>query len=254
MDLHVIFAGLCLFVPNQTDKKMRILMPSHHEGGTHVDPHVVKLNYQGGTPDLRMEEWFLDLSKAGGLGSTLTVQDCVLDVGVRAQRKVDSQQWGKNARKSVVSHVILPPASKIVPGPLVNWKVIVKKANGTVISETPLNLTHQLTYIIKDVDVAFFKTWQREPLRPRGGATPQALPEPIPNGNTLILELSHVPVKDVPLNKGDESTHFQAFHNVFKVQPGQKAHVFLNEDPKVARTNFGGSPFNCMLAQSDPEP
>ncbi|HEU0080354.1 MAG TPA: hypothetical protein VFQ76_22085 [Longimicrobiaceae bacterium] len=257
MDLHVKFTGLCLFVPDVTARRMRVLIPSHHEGGAHVDPHEVKLNYRGGTPNLDMEKWFLDLSGAGGTGDKLTVGDFALDAGARAERRVDSKQWSKDARKSIVSHVTLPRASELEPGRPVNWLVRIMQPDGTVVDEFPRDLTHHVTYVIKDVDAGYFKTWQRHPLRPKSGDVPEHLPEPIPTGDIIILEVTHLPKTNVPLKKGQESTHFQAFHNVFKVFPGKKAHVFLNEDPPKDTEDppsvVGGSPFNCMLAQSQPE-
>jgi hypothetical protein len=250
MDLHVTFTGLCLFVRDPTSSNMHVLMPGTGAGGGggHVGKHHVALDYPGGIP-LDMEGWTLDLSGLGSTGGGMLPPSQIIDVGRLAGKGVHKEQFGldPDPPNSVAARITLPPVKHFEPGETATWTV--EPEDGTAGGE--VTLTHDVTCVVEGINHAAFR-WERKKLV--SGDVDELL-RPRPMGNVVTLLVRHLPHVPEVLTPNAESKHFQAYLKVFR---GKVKHAKLKlklpppSGRGAAAPIFGGSPFNCMLAQSDP--
>jgi len=244
MDLTVKFTGLCMFVRDPSRTCTHVLMPDS-PAGPHF--HELSLEYNGLRGKLDLRHRVLDLSGAGGTGMGVDVPTAVLDAGAPADLEVDAQQWSARPRSTVVSRVTLPPFNRVDPGLRAKWNVRIKReADGTTLSAADRRLVHEITWTVNDVSSAFFDTWTLDPL-PADRARP-SLQLPRPTGTTARLEIRHAPASQPPTHRDDEAPHFGMFYPIFETRPEKRPHPYLGEEPPEK----GGSPFNCILAQSPP--
>lgn len=246
MDLLVTFTGLFMFVRDPGGKRVHALVPATPPGDDHH--HDLTLEYRGLDRKVDLTHWRLDLSGAGGTGKAVDVPDEVLDAGTLAELRVDSKQWSDTPRDTVIARVTLPPFHKVVATKPVKWDVrVLPERSKSVLSDVERYLTHELTWRVPNVDQAFFDTWQLVPL-PGNTSRPKDLPRP--DLTVARIYIQHVPTKPPETHKGDEAPHFHLFYSVFNASPNKRPHPYLDEEPE---TVVGGSPFNCILAQSPPE-
>ncbi|HET7462948.1 MAG TPA: hypothetical protein VFJ82_16975, partial [Longimicrobium sp.] len=128
MDLTVKFTGLCMFVTEPGGKRVHVLMPTTPSRGQHHHDITLKIVEAGVTYDLR--HWVLDLSGAGGKGTSIRVADEVLDAGTPAYACVDAKQWSDKPRHTVVARVTLPPFNEMTFDQVVEWDVRVIREGG----------------------------------------------------------------------------------------------------------------------------
>ncbi|HEX2094876.1 MAG TPA: hypothetical protein VHG28_20925 [Longimicrobiaceae bacterium] len=241
MDLYVTFTGLCLFVRDRSTRNLHVLMPGTGTGagGPHVEAHLATLDYPGGIPDLDMRDWALDLSGLGGTGMEERAPDTVVDVGALAGKGIDREQLGSGPRSTVASRITLPPRVRFESGETAEWTVV--RDDGT---RRDVILTHDVTCRVQSVRAGRFR-WVREPLR--GMTRSQELRRPRPMGDAIVLFVRHLPIVPSETLVGSGAVHFKHYFSVFK-PPVRTAQLILKRPP-----SRGGSPFNCMLAQSESE-
>lgn len=263
MDLHVIFRGMCLFVPAQNGVHVAVIFPETSGHHPSHPPHRPLLSYKGIQPRPlpRSALHFAGLA-AGGPPLTAPIPH-LLRAGEIANKKVSPGKLGDHPGATVATRVTLPAPNKFVPGRLV-WFTRVE--NGVT---KCLELTHQVTLEYHDVNGNVMP--RAKELGNPGNF--QHLPEPQANGNVIQVEVTHLPDFDIPICPGEEITHSHMYYHFLEAPHDS---LFLDEKPTTSSRNCGpwfpfcgpphpvpedldamekerwssSSAFNCMLAQA----
>jgi hypothetical protein len=260
MELRVEIIGLCLLVPEPKHDRLHVLLPSTeghagHRPGAGVPKHVLDVKLRKIPPGFRMKGHVLDVTGGGASGPELELPDTLLRVDELAKQQLPAGQIGDAPDASVAARVTLPLRGTIVPPEtVVNWRLTEEEGPG-------VPLMHKLTLIVPGVQP---QGWSHRPLRRPGELPQQYAPDPDDDG-VIRLTIKHTQVPEPIFKKDYPADHVEAYYRILG-SGATGPTPYLNEEPPATVTGggghksleppppWGGTPFNCMLAQTDPPP
>lgn len=244
MEIHITFVGLCLFVPERD--RVHVLLPN--TGGDHR--HDPQIFYAGiGIKSSSLNRFSLDLTDLHAGGATQPLPN-VLDVEAVVGGPIPPDTAGNDAGQKVAVRITLPLADAVDPGDTAVWRV--ETEDGQVRDH---ELTHQLTWIIRDGDICNVD-WVRTPLSGGGGGTERlGLPIPDPDG-VVRIHVLHLPDHPHVVKVNEEAPHPQFFYALSN-KPGKNPTLQSPPSPLCGRKALSPddagraeTAYNCMLGKT----
>jgi hypothetical protein len=175
---------------------------------------------------------------------------------------MDRQQLDadKTPRRSLISRITLPPASKITPSPGAIWKL------GSLLPE---EMTYQISWITKVQLAPGEAPMLNWTLKPLAGGASQPLPPLKPKSGRLVVEIVHAPENEqTPRpHPGLEAFHFKAHYKLFdggfegpnpklisELPEATEAGLPETEDVEGWLEVLGSNPYTCLAARAEAEP
>ncbi|HEX6909558.1 MAG TPA: hypothetical protein VF142_04165 [Longimicrobium sp.] len=274
MDLHIIFRGLCLFVPAKNGKHVDVLFPetSHHAPHDPDHVHHPLVAYKGLSSPHKLLKRALHFGGAlgAGTGTIPAVIPHLLRAGEIANKKVPPGQLGGHPDAKVATHIRVPAPDDRVLGRLVWFH---RMENGV---PQCMRLTNEITFVYRDVNGGALKPHTMKLGDP---ADIDPLDEPQASTGVIEIRITHLPTSEPRVCGGDRAAHVPMYYD-FLGAPNDD--LFLDEKtglaacktvedlwtPLCAPTDLApaeaelaesekeeesGTAFNCMLAQAQPQ-
>lgn len=267
-DLHITFAGMCLFVPDKKNGQdvMHVLLPSteHGHGGGmshHLSQLLYKPEHDPGKSasealekpmEVPLRDRLLDLTHLGDKSSYIPPDfSGVVDLNEAAERKVDRAFLDEvDTGGRVVTRVTLAAGSASIPER--------SKGGKWRLGHISKQMATGVEWTISDVQGDFLEL-ELEGMNRDVNQPPHVLRlEPVADGGKQVIHLwlYHSPESEIPgelppskiprtPNPGEKAEHFAAFYNL----TGAPVPVF-EEMPKRGKDAPAllGDELNCIVA------
>jgi hypothetical protein len=273
MDLHIIFRGLCLFVPDTQRKRVDVLFPetSHHAPHRPDHVHHPLLDYRGLSSPRKLLKRALHFGGAlgAGNGTIPAVIPHLLRAGDIANRKVPPGQLGDYPDGKVATRIRVPAPDDRVLGRLVWFHRMV---NGV---PECMQLTNQITFVYRNVNSGALKPHTKKLGAP---ADIDNLDEPQASSGVIEIRITHLPTTEPLVCGGEKAEHVPMYYDLLDAPDDD---LFLDEKTGLAackavedlwtplcaptdpapvdgdlagseKDDESGTAFNCMLAQAQP--
>lgn len=263
--LKIVFSGLCLFVPDERQRIMHVLLPDsagHEEHG--VKPHFARLYYDkghrsaGGTltgrlQDRKLKDRALIVPKDAPDAETRLVEQ-IVDLGPVAGKPIDPEQVRKKPKK-VSARVTLRSGSITACAPGTYWEF-----NGR-----PVCMTNMVDWTVPIPGDSIVLD-----LEGINSGTDGKLEELHKIGDEIVLLVYNAAEDDQPggtqveprfPGKRHEARHFTVYYDVYPTGAGRANPFLLSEEGTCPagteelvagtmgrRGPRGADPYQCMVA------